>query len=248
MGLYWITNRAEKEVKNYHSELEWRRNFVNELKTRGVDVVIDVGANSGQYARRLREADFDGRVVSFEPLSGPYSRLHRVASKLPLWDCRQCALGDFDGATTMNVAGNAGESSSILPMLQLHRDIFPTANYIGTEEVTVSRLDSVASEVLVPDEVAFLKIDVQGFEKQVIEGGRATIIGRCVGIELELSFEPLYEGGMLIDEAFALLDSLGFALKGLVPGFMDPRAGRMLQADGVFFRVDDRALIEMDCG
>ncbi|WAC91697.1 FkbM family methyltransferase [Mycobacterium sp. Aquia_213] len=239
MGLYWITNRAEKEVKNYHSELEWRRNFVNELRSRAVDVVLDVGANSGQYAGRLREADFDRRVVSFEPLSGPYSRLQRSAAKLPQWDCRQCALGDFDGAISMNVAGNAGESSSILPMLQRHRDVFPRANYIGTEDVTVSRLDSVAPEVLAPDEVAFLKIDVQGFEKQVIEGGSATISDRCVGLELELSFEPLYDGGMLIQEALDLVESLGFELTGLVPGFIDLRTGQVLQADGVFFRGDD---------
>ncbi|CQD02496.1 FkbM family methyltransferase [Mycobacterium lentiflavum] len=239
MGLYWITNRAEKEVKNYHSELEWRRRFVDELKSRGVDVVLDVGANSGQYAGRLREADFDGRIVSFEPLSGPFARLQRSASKLPRWDCRRCALGDFDGAISMNVAGNAGESSSILPMLQRHRDVFPRANYVGTEEVTVSRLDSVASEVLAPNDVVFLKIDVQGFEKQVIDGGIATVNDRCVGIELELSFEPLYDGGMLFQEAFDLMDSLGFMLTGLVPGFIDIRTGQVLQADGVFFRGHD---------
>ena len=83
MGLYWIANRAEKEVRNYHSELEWRRNFVNELRSLGVDVVLDVGANSGQYASRLREAGFDGRIASFEPLSGPFSRLQRSASNGP---------------------------------------------------------------------------------------------------------------------------------------------------------------------
>jgi FkbM family methyltransferase len=238
MGLYWITNRAEKEVKSYHSESQWRRNFVNELRSREVDVVLDVGANAGQYASRLREAGYDGRTVSFEPLSGAFSRLQRSASEIPLWDCRQCALGDFDGTISMNVAGNAGESSSILPMLQRHRDVFPGANYIGTEEVTVSRLDSVASEILRPNEVAFLKVDVQGFEKQVLDGGRSTVDDHCVGIELELSFVPLYDGGLLIQEALDLVDSWGFMLTGLVPGFMDARSGQVLQADGVFFRAD----------
>nr|WP_279304564.1 FkbM family methyltransferase [Mycobacterium ahvazicum] len=212
---------------------------MDELQFRGVDVVLDVGANSGQYAGRLREAGFAGRIVSFEPLSGPFTRLHRNASKSLRWDCRRCALGDVDGAISMNVAGNAGESSSILPMLQRHRDLFPRANYIGVEDVTVSKLDSVASEVLAPDEVAFLKIDVQGFEKQVIDGGTATVNSHCVGVELELSFEPLYDGGMLIQEAFDLMDSLGFMLKGLVPGFIDIRTSQVLQADGVFFRGDD---------
>ena len=82
----------------------------------------------------------------------------------------------------MNVAGNAGESSSILPMLQRHRDVFPRANYIGTEDVAVSRLDSVVPQVLQPAEVAFLKIDVQGFETQVIDGGRSTVNSRCAGV------------------------------------------------------------------
>ncbi|BBY23802.1 FkbM family methyltransferase [Mycobacterium stomatepiae] len=239
MGLYWVTNRATNEVKNFPSELEWRRKFVSELKSRGVDVVLDIGANSGQYAGRLRAADFTGRVVSFEPLSAPFARLLRSAAKLQPWECRQCALGDFDGTISMNVAGNAGESSSILPMLQRHRDVFPRANYVGAEDVTVCRLDSVASAVLAPHEVPFLKIDVQGFEKRVIEGGIATVNDRCVGIELELSFERLYDGGMLIQEALDLMESLGFVLTGLVPGFMDIRAGQLLQADGVFFRCDD---------
>jgi FkbM family methyltransferase len=238
MGLYWITNRDENEVRNYHSESEWRRKFVNELKSRKIDVVLDVGANSGQYAGRLREAGFDSRIVSFEPLSAPFSRLRRSAARTPPWDCRQHALGDFDDTISMNVAGNAGASSSILPMLQRHRDVFPRANYVGVEEVMVCRLDSVAPEILRPNEVAFLKIDVQGFEKQVIDGGRATIDGRCAGIEIELSFEPLYDGGMLVQEALDLLESLGFLLMGVVPGFIDIRTGKVLQADGVFFRTD----------
>lgn len=98
----------------------------------------------------------------------------------------------------MHVAGNAGQSSSVLPMLQSHRDALPSANYVGTEEVTICRLDSVAPEILLPDDVALLKIDVQGFEKQVIAGGAVTVRDQCIGLELELSFEPLYDGGMLV--------------------------------------------------
>lgn len=103
----------------------------------------------------------------------------------------------------------------------------------------IHRLDSVAADVLRPNDIAFLKIDVQGFEKQVIAGGDSTVHDRCVGMQLELSFQPLYEGGMLIREALDLVDSLGFTLSGLQPGFTDPRNGRMLQADGIFFRGSD---------
>jgi FkbM family methyltransferase len=226
-------------VKNYHSESEWRRTLVCALTSQKVDVVLDAGANSGQYATSLRQAGFNGRVVSFEPLSGPFSRLLRSSSSDPFWDCRQCALGDFDGTVSVNVAGNAGESSSILPMLQSHRDVFPQANYVGAEAALMHRLDSVAPEVLRQSETAFLKIDVQGFEKQVIAGGRSTINDHCVGMQIEMSFVALYDGGMLIQEALDLADSLGFVLAGLAPGFTDVRNGRVLQADGVFFRSDD---------
>ena len=130
------------------------------------------------------------------------------------------------------------QSSSVLPMLPSHRDALPEANYIGTEEAPIYRLDSLAPTLLRPSDVAFLKIDVQGYEKQVLAGGKSTVKDRCVGLQLELSLLPLYEGGMLIREALDLVYSLGFTLTGLLPGFTDLRNGRMLQADGIFFRAD----------
>ncbi|OBG95566.1 FkbM family methyltransferase [Mycobacterium sp. E3298] len=234
-----IARNTTFEILRPYSEKGAKRQFVKQLESRGVDVVLDVGANSGQYATDLRMADYRGRIISFEPLSGPFFRLERDALKDPLWDCRRCALGDVDGAVSINVAGNAGASSSILPMLKHHQDAFPPANYVGTEEVPIHRLDSVATELLGPADTAFLKIDVQGFEKQVIAGAKQTVSDRCVGMQLELSFLPLYEGGMLIREALELVYSLGFTLTGLLPGFADPRDGRMLQADGIFFREVD---------
>lgn len=240
MDLYWFTNRPDIEVTRYHAELDWKRKLVTELKSRQVNVVLDIGANSGQYATSLREADFDGRIVSFEPLAGPFSVLEKNASGDSMWDCRRCALGDHDGKASINVAGNAGASSSVLPMLASHRDVLPSANYVGTEDVTMCRLDSLAPTILGPNDLAFVKIDVQGFEKQVIAGGRATVDSQCAGMQIELSFLPLYEGGMLVREALDLVRSLGFMLTGFVPFFVDVRTGRLLQADGVFFRDADQ--------
>lgn len=224
------------EITRPYSERGWKRQFVKQLEKRQVDTVLDVGANSGQYALDLRMAAYKGRIISFEPLSQPFLILERNASKDPLWDCRQCALGDCDGTIRINVAGNSGASSSVLPMLKSHRDAFPPANYIGTEDVPICQLDSLATRLMDPNAVAFLKIDVQGFEKQVIKGGQSILNNRVVGLQLELSFLPLYEGGMLIREALDLAYSFGFTLTELVPGFRDPRDGRLLQADGIFLR------------
>lgn len=223
-------------VTRPYSENGVKRQFVKQLESRNVSVILDVGANSGQYGNDLRSAAYGGRIISFEPLSAPFSQLKRIADKDPLWDCQQCALGDADGTITINVAGNAGASSSVLPMLKSHQEAFPSANYIGTEEVSIHRLDSVAPEVLGSADRFFLKIDVQGFERQVLDGASSTVNDRCVGMQLELSFLPLYEGGMLAREALELAETFGFTLTGLTPGFADPRDGRMLQADGIFFR------------
>lgn len=158
-----ILRRNGIEVSRYFAELDWERNFLRQLQSHRVSAVLDVGANSGQYARGLRGAGFAGRIVSFEPLPGPFAVLQRSASTDPLWECRRCALGDVDGTISINVAGNEGASSSVLPMLKRHQDAFPPANYVGAQRVPIHRLDSVAADVLRPNDIAFLKIDVQGF-------------------------------------------------------------------------------------
>lgn len=231
-----IARALASQVPQSFSERIYKRQFARQLESRQVDAVLDVGANSGQYAIGLRKAGYRGRIVSFEPLAGPFSALEKKASKDPLWDCHKYALGDVDGTISVNIAGNAGQSSSVLPMLKSHQDVIPAANYVGREDVSIYQLDSVVPELLKPTDSIFLKIDVQGFEKQVLAGGKATVNDRCVGMQLELSFLPLYEGEMLICEALDFAYSSGFTLTGLLPCFTDLRDGRMLQADGIFFR------------
>jgi FkbM family methyltransferase len=241
-----LARAAASEGSRAYSERDFKRKFIRQLQSRDVNVVFDVGANSGQYSAGLRKAGFTGRIVSFEPLSGPFSALKTRAANDPLWECRQGALGDTDGAISINVAGNSGESSSVLPMLQRHQDAYPPANYVATEEVPIGRLDTVAPEIIGPADVAFLKIDVQGFEKHVLAGGESTVKDRCAGMQLELSFVPLYDGAMLIPEALDLVYSMGFRLTGMLPCFVDPRNGQMLQADGIFLRGDDEPVRRVD--
>jgi hypothetical protein len=83
----------------------------------------------------------------------------------------------------------------------------------------------------------FLKIDVQGFEPQVLEGA-ARLLDRTQGVQLELSLAPLYEGQTLFLPLVDWLAKKGFELWALIPGFIDNKTGRMLQVDGIFFRPD----------
>ena len=211
----------------------------------GVSVVIDVGANDGGYARELREFGYRGRIVSFEPLGGVYNRLSEAASRDSHWTAIRSAVGDTSGRVVMNVAGNS-TSSSVLPMLEAHEQSAPTSEYVGTEEVPIVRLDDVWSDHTAASDVTFLKVDTQGFERHVLDGA-AQSLPCLVGVQLEMSFVPLYEGAMLFPEAMERLTSASFELVSLEPGFSDPASGRMLQADGVFMRRVDPSRLD-SCG
>jgi FkbM family methyltransferase len=203
------------------------------LETHGVDLVFDVGAAKGGYAQELREFKYSGRIVSFEPIAAAYAELQAASSGDDRWTCVHSALGSSAGRQTINIASNS-DSSSLLPMADEHRSAAPHVDFVGSEEITVSRLDDVATEHLTDGARPFLKVDTQGFEREVLAGGAQTL-ERCVGLQLELSFVPLYSGGMLVDEAMAFAYDHGFRMVALAQGFTHP-TGAVLQADGVFFR------------
>jgi FkbM family methyltransferase len=200
-----------------------------------IDLVLDVGANKGQFASELRQCGYAGRIVSFEPLSQAHAELLKFSAVVPLWDAYpRCALGDHNGEVEINIAGNS-ESSSILPMLESHRSAAPESAYQGKEVVQIKTLDAVAGKYLKDACVTFLKIDTQGFEWQVLDGARDTL-PHIKGILVELSLVPLYEGQHLWREVIDRLEAEGFTLWSFKPVFSDQVVGRTLQIDGVFFR------------
>ena len=210
--------------------------LVQLLHAHDIGVVLDVGANEGEYGAMLRAAGYRGRIVSFEPLAGPGRALARRAAGDPRWTVLPYALGEESGTATINVSGNRGASSSVLPMLDRHADAAPHARYVGTEEIQLRRLDELWPELVTGDERVFLKLDVQGYEAQVLRGA-GVHPKECHGLQIETSFVPLYEGSMLLAETLALAqDELGLTPMAVIPGYVDPRTGQMLQADFVLFR------------
>jgi FkbM family methyltransferase len=200
-----------------------------------VDLILDVGANEGQYAQEMRNLGYIGSIISFEPLPDPFRRLQHRARNDPGWTAVNLALGDFDGEATMHVAGNS-VSSSMLEMLPMHEQAAPGSAYIADVPVTVRRLDGLAGHYLQAAKRPFLKIDAQGFERRVLAGADEAL--PCIiGLQLELSLEPLYADGTLLEDMLTLTRQAGFSLLGIEPGFSDPRSGRLLQADGIFFRL-----------
>jgi hypothetical protein len=134
----------------------------------------------------------------------------------------------------MNVSGNS-VSSSVLPMLERHANAAPAAQYVGQEEVVATTVDEIVSSYDLDPERALLKIDVQGYEREVLDGAAKTLSSFCA-VRTEMSLVPLYEGQALMPEIVDHLSRRGFDLWFVEPGFTEPDTRRLLQLDGVFFR------------
>lgn len=237
-----LTNRARETAKLVlrralqRADLEIGRDsyasrVVRTLRSQGIDTVIDVGANVGQYALLTRTAGFEGRIISCEPLSGAYAELRSRSDRDPSWTALNLAVGDAPGTTTINVSENSF-SSSIRDMTSTHVDAAPGSAYVATEEVTVTTVAELVERHGVDPARTLLKVDTQGFEEEVLRGA-GDLVGRFKAVQLELSFVELYAGQRLHDELVGDLAAAGYRIQQLDPGFSDPD-GRLLQVDGLF--------------
>jgi len=200
-----------------------------------ITVVLDVGANVGQYAQRLRRHGYRGRIVSFEPLADAHADLVRRAASDPLWEVGpRMALGEREGEVELEVSAES-DMSSVLPQTPLLRRVSPSSAVAHRETVPMRRLDRVAPEWLRPDDRPLLKIDTQGYEARVLDGAGG-LIERLAGVQLELSLVPIYRGEVDFRTMLARLDGLGFAPVLFLPGYFERKLGRQLQIDGVFMR------------
>ena len=229
--------RLGLEVNRYNAVESTEARLLALLCTHRIDTVIDVGANNGGYAKLLRRGGFNGTILSFEPLEQEHAALLSAAKNDKNWVVApRMALGMDSTEVEIHVAGNS-TSSSILPMNATHERAAPESKYVGVQRVPMSRLDDVRHPVLDRAERVLLKLDTQGYEMMVLQGAEK-LLDRIVGVQLELSVTPLYEGQALFLPMTQWLKDRGFELWNVIPGFIDPKSARMLQFDGVFFRSD----------
>ncbi len=234
-GVKQLLHAAGVEAHRFHPNTSQLARLMAALRHFNIDLVIDIGANEGQFANEVRAGGYSGRIVSFEPLSSAHSRLLQVSSGDTAWHVHpRCALGDRLGEIELYISGNS-VSSSILPMLKSHSSAAPESAYLGHESAPLITLDSVAPPYLEGAQAPFLKIDTQGYEWHVLDGALASL-PKVRGIQMELSLVPLYKGQRLWRECIERLEAEGFLLWALQPVFVEPATGRTLQLDGIFCR------------
>jgi FkbM family methyltransferase len=206
------------------------------LERREVIVILDVGANIGQFARAVRKVGYKGRIISFEPLSDAHAKLLIAARNDPLWTIApRCALASRPDKAQINIAANS-ESSSIMDMLERHVAGAPESAYVGRETVAVTTLDSfLDGEPQLAQTAIALKIDAQGCEAEIL-GGLNKWSDSVEVIMTEMSLVALYEGEAKFADLYRAIEGRGYRCISIEPGFTDPRTYEVLQVDAIFER------------
>jgi FkbM family methyltransferase len=212
---------------------------LNLLDLSQAGVVFDVGANEGQFAQELIAFRPKTKIVSFEPVSAAHTSLLKNARRCPNWTvAERMALGELRAESTIYVTRNS-QCSSLRPAAENVSRLEPDFALSETEVVPVDRFDNVCRQFIDAQSKIYLKIDVQGGEKDVFAGS-VGVRHQIVGIQVEISFHEIYAGQ---STGFGLVDdivSAGFDIYGISNGWRHAKTGKLLQADIFFIRTASR--------
>lgn len=204
------------------------------IRSRQIDVVVDVGANTGQYGGKLREAGYRGWLISLEPVRATFELLKSRASRDPQWITLPSALGREAGNATINIS-EASVFSSLREQAAAATAFNQEARVIRQETIEITRLDDLFPTL--PPGRRFLKIDTQGYEQDVLAGAR-DCLAEFLGVQMELPIKHLYQDVWRLDEAVSFMSSRGFEISNIIPvSFDNNDPTSLLEVDCIFRRV-----------
>jgi FkbM family methyltransferase len=209
------------------------------LKASQSRFVVDIGANRGQFAIAVREYLPSAVIHSIEPLSEPAQILERLFYGDPKFFLHTCAIGSQHRTGLMYVS-KLDYSSSLLPISEKLLELFPFADQHEVRNVAVLPLREVIDAQWI-ESPAFLKIDVQGFELNVLQGCMG-LLEKFEYIYVECSFVELYVGQALAQDVIMFLGNAGFQLNGIYDVYYD-HARKAIQADFLFVRKPDTEIV-----
>ncbi len=196
-----------------------------------IDVVLDVGANHGQFAINLRKRGYKGAIHSFEPVAKSFEILQQASRRDKSWHVHKLALGDISGHRNMHVSG-ASELSSFLAANE-----FGEKRLKGMQNTHIERVDVLTLDDFFARHKAdflgakiFLKMDTQGYDLNVFTGAQKSL-GAIVGLVSELSMKQIYRDMPPHTQALEVYEQAGYNITGIFP----------------IIRNADLTVVEMDC-
>ena len=189
--------------------------------------IYDIGAHRGLWSEMAQAVFQPEQIVLFEPQREFQDKARARQAGEAKWEFLPVALGEREEIQTMHVTENSAASSLLAPVageVPANWGVKP----VRREEVQVMPLDVLAPArgLPLPD---LVKIDVQGYERAVLAGGKETLSG-TQRIVVEVSLQPIYRGQALLPEVLQVLSAWGFELKDISEGCR-PWPGPVSQVD-----------------
>ncbi len=207
------------------------------LERLNLDFIVDVGANRGQFALISRKIFPQATIHSFEPLEEPAQIFKRIFDNDPNVTLHTCAIGREKTTATIHVT-KADDSSSLLTITEKQASMFPGATEKETRQVSVLPLSQALGTTSIPP-ASLLKIDVQGFELDVLQGCE-DILNKFSHLYIECSFIELYAGQALAHQIIAWLEQRNFVLSD-VRNLYYEKSGKAIQGDFLFTQIQRAA-------
>jgi FkbM family methyltransferase len=234
--IHFIAREIEKPILHKLRKEGGLPTFYEQLNTPwfrslGIDTVLDIGANTGQFTRTISTLLPSANIYSFEPIPDCFEKLQEFANNHNNIKIFNTGIGDKSGVISFE-QNEYSPSSSFLKMSDIHKKAFTFTENSNTVDVKIEKLDDIAQSLDLGKSL-FIKIDVQGYEDKVLQGGSETIKKAKIVI-VETSFVPLYESQPLFDDIYSVFKEWGFLYLGMNDQLADPNTGRMLQGDAVF--------------
>lgn len=220
-------------IKQKRNFSVYERHMVNVLEHYKIDLVIDVGANQGQFASSLRQYGYKGEILSFEPVTNTYNILQQTRGNDPLWKTEKMALGNKPERKEIRIPNSTG-MTSFLTASDYAIKTFPTEikDYV-TETIDITTLEDYVEKNKLPlSKRIFLKIDTQGFDMNVLLGAQK-LLPNIVGVSTELSFIQTYENMPTYLDVLTFLKNNNFVVSNMFQVFFDRELQLLVESDCV---------------
>lgn len=183
-----------------------------------INCVFDVGANTGQYAKMLREkVGYTGDILSFEPFSQAFRELSKNSSDDTHWHVFNNAISNETGERLLNLVSSSQMNSLETPSTDETELLCRYNTLVGSEKVNLVSLDEIFEKIM-KKTVNFrplLKLDTQGHDLTILKGSR--LLSNFYGVQAEISFKSLYHGAPKYHETINYLEQAGFELTAIFP-------------------------------
>ena len=229
VGLFNYLYLRKEGINIFRYQL-FNKQWIKELNIRSI---IDIGANIGEMTKIFDLIFKKPSIFMFEPLEVCRDNLQALSNKSDNIKFFPYALGNSDEKKTI-FKSSWVPSSSLLEMTDEHKKLYPHSSGSAKENIHIKPLDQSIDHSKLIDNL-MIKVDVQGYEKEVIAGGRE-VFTKAKLIIIELSYLELYEGEPGFHDIYTELLNLGFTFKGALKQSENPDDGSYIQIDAIFIK------------